>query len=148
VYFASRAGQESLWATAAQAATATLAASLSGRLLFLHPQGTSGPRVDELEQAAFAAGLFLTPPLASLGTWALDTLAFGGRRYPSQALFGALQGAVAATLVALALDGLLEHLSGAHPALASVRHYLAFSLIGSAATLGYHWAGGGPNPNP
>jgi hypothetical protein len=143
VYGASRLGGERLWVTAAEMAAGTVTGALPAGLLFLQ-SADAGGRWTELDVAAFGAGLALTPPLAALGTWGLGELAFDGSRERGRAFLGALGGAAAGTLLGVAVHGLLEEVVGNTRALEQVRRYIALGFIGSGATVGYQWAGGGP----
>jgi hypothetical protein len=143
VYGASRLGDERLWVTTAEMAAGTLTGALPGTLLFIH-SADSGGRWAELDVAAFGAGLALTPPVAALGTWGLGELAFQGSQDRGRAFLGALGGAAAGTLLGVAVHGLLEEVVGNTDALEWVRKYIALGFIGSGATVGYQWAGGGP----
>jgi hypothetical protein len=143
VYGASRLGGERLWVTAAEMATGTVTGALPGALLFLQ-SADAGGRWAELDVAAFGAGLVLTPPVAALGTWGLGELAFDGSRDRGRAFLGALGGAVAGTLLGVAVHGLLEEVVGNTRALEQLRKYIALGFIGSGATVGYQWGGGGP----
>jgi hypothetical protein len=143
VYGASRLGGERLWVTAAETAAGSVAGMLPGTLLFLQPPQAGG-RWAELDVAGFGAGLVLTPPIAALGTWGLGELAFNGSQNRGHAYLGALGGAAAGTLLGLAVHGLLEEVVGNTDRLKLVRQYIALGFIGSGATVGYQWAGGGP----
>jgi hypothetical protein len=143
VYGASLLGGERLWVTALQTASGTLAASLPGKLLFMHPPDAGG-RWEELDVAAFGVGLVTAPPLAALGTWGVGEFVFTGSQDRGRAFLGALGGAATGTLLALAVHGLLEELGGNSPAGKQLRELLGVSLIGSGATLGYQWARGQP----
>jgi hypothetical protein len=143
VYGASRAQGERLWVTAAETAAGGLVGSLPAGLLFLHPPDDGG-RWAELDVAAFGTGLVLTPPAAALGTWGLGELAFHGSQHRGRAFLGALGGAAAGTLLAVAVHGLLEEVVGNRTVLASARKLLSLGVIGAGATVGYQWAGGGP----
>jgi hypothetical protein len=143
VYGASRMGGERLWVTAAETAAGSVAGLLPSALLFLQPPQAGG-RWAELDVAGFGAGLALTPPLAALGTWGLGELAFDGSRDRGRAYLGALGGAAAGTLLGLAVHGLLEEVVDNTDRLKVVRQYIALGFIGSGATVGYQWAGGGP----
>jgi hypothetical protein len=48
------------------------------------------------------------------------------------------------TLLGVAVHGLLEEVVGNSDRLQSVRKYITLGFIGSGATVGYQWAGGGP----
>jgi hypothetical protein len=147
VYGASRLGGERLWVTASEAVAGSLVSSLPGGLLFLQPANAGG-RWSELDVAVFGVGMVLTPPVAALGTWGLGELAFDGSRDRGQAFLGALGGAAAGTLLGVAVHGLLEEVVGNSDRLKLVRKYIALGFIGSGATVGYQWAGGGPrNPH-
>jgi hypothetical protein len=143
VYGASRLGGERLWVTATEMAAGTVTGSLPGGLLFLH-SADAGGRWAELDVAAFGAGLVLTPPVAALGTWGLGELAFDGSQDRGRAFLGALGGAAAGTLLGVAVHGLLEEVVGNTRALEQLRKYIALGFIGSGATVGYQWGGGGP----
>lgn len=143
VYGASRLGQERLWVTTAEMAAGTATGALPGSLLFLQ-SADAGGRWTELDVAAFGVGLALTPPLAALGTWGLGEVAFQGSQDRGRAFLGALGGAAAGTLLGVAVHGLLEEVVGNTDALEGVRKYIALGFIGSGATVGYQWAGGGP----
>ena len=145
IYGASRLGQERLWVTTAQTASGSLVGALPGSLLFLQP-AEAGGRWAELDVAAFGAGLVLTPPAAALGTWGLGELAFGGSQHPGRAFLGSLGGAAAGMLLGVAMHGVLEEVVGNSSALRPLRKYIALGFVGSGATLGYQWAGGGPRP--
>ena len=110
---------------------------------FLQPPEAGG-RWAELDVAAFGAGLVLTPPVAALGTWGLGELAFEGSQHRGRAFLGSLGGAAAGMLLGVAMHGVLEEVVGNSPALKPLRKYIALGFIGSGATLGYQWAGGGP----
>jgi hypothetical protein len=143
VYGASRVGGERLWVTAAETAAGSLVGSAPGALLFLQPAAAGG-RWAELDVAGFGAGLVLTPPLAALGTWGLGELAFAGSRDRGHAFLGAMGGAAAGMLLGLAVHGVLEEVVDNTDRLKLVRKYIALGFIGSGATVGYQWAGGGP----
>jgi hypothetical protein len=143
VYGASRLEGERLWVTAAETAAGSVVGSLPGALLFLQPANAGG-RWSELDVAAFGTGLVLTPPVAALGTWGLGELAFDGSRDRGRAFLGALGGAAVGTLLGVAVHGLLEEVVGNSDRLQSVRKYITLGFIGSGATVGYQWAGGGP----
>ncbi|WNG42909.1 hypothetical protein F0U60_01475 [Archangium minus] len=143
VYGASRLEGERLWVTAAETAAGGLTGSLVGGLLFLQP-AEAGGRWSELDVAAFGTGLVLTPPLAALGTWGLGELAFGGSRDRGQAFLGALGGAAAGTLLGVIAHGVLEEVVGNRSTLSWFRKTIALGFVGSGATVGYQWAGGGP----
>jgi hypothetical protein len=143
VYGASQLGGERLWVTAAEMAAGTVTGALPAGLLFLQ-SADAGGRWTELDVAAFGAGLVLTPHLAALGTWGLGELAFDGSQDRGRAFLGALGGAAAGTLLGVAVHGLLEEVVGNTRALEQVRRYIALGFIGSGATVGYQWAGGGP----
>ncbi|HEX5745820.1 MAG TPA: hypothetical protein VFZ09_06230 [Archangium sp.] len=147
VYGASRLGGERLWVTAAEMAAGTLVGSVPGGLLFLQ-SAEAGGRWAELDVAAFGAGLVLTPPLAALGTWGLGELAFDGSQNRGHAFLGALGGAAAGTLLGVVVHGLLEEVVGNRGALGWFRKSIALGFIGSGATVGYQWAGGGPRARP
>jgi hypothetical protein len=143
VYGASQLRGEPLWVTALQTASGSLAASLPGKLLFMHPPDAGG-RWAELDVAAFGVGLVTAPPLAALGTWSVGELVFTGSQDRGRAFLGALGGAATGTLLALAMHGLLEELGGNSPAGKQLRELLGVSLIGAGATVGYQWARGAP----
>jgi hypothetical protein len=147
VYGASRLGEERLWVTAAQTAAGSLVGSVPGSLLFIQ-SAEAGGRWAELDVAAFGAGLVLTPPVAALGTWGLGELAFQGSQDRGRAFLGALGGAAAGTLLGVVVHGLLEEVVDNRSALAWFRKYIALGFIGSGATMGYQWAGGGPRNRP
>lgn len=143
IYGASRLGGERLWVTASEAAAGTVVGSLPGGLLFLQPAEYGG-RWTELDVAAFSVGLALTPPIAALGTWGLGELAFHGSQDRGHAFLGALGGAAAGTLLGVIVHGALEEAVGNTDSLRVFRKYIALGFIGSGATVGYQWAGGGP----
>ncbi|WP_245919856.1 hypothetical protein [Melittangium boletus] len=145
VYGASRLGGERLWVTAAETVAGGVLGSLPGSLLFLQPPEAGG-RWTEPDVAAFGAGLVLTPPMAALGTWGLGELAFGGSQERGRAFLGALGGAAAGTLLGVAMHGLMEEVVGNRETLQGFRKYVTLGFIGSGATLGYQWAGGGARP--
>jgi len=147
VYGASRLGGESLWVTAAETAAGGVVGFLPAQLLFLQA-AESGGRWAELDVAAFGAGLVLTPPLAALGTWGLGELAFDGSQDRGRAFLGALGGAAVGTLLGVAVHGLLEEMVDNRSTLGWFRKYIALGFIGSGATVGYQWAGGGPRLRP
>lgn len=147
VYGASRLGGERLWVTAAETAAGSLVGSVPAGLLFLQP-AEAGGRWAELDVAAFGAGLALTPPLAALGTWGLGELAFDGSRERGRAFLGALGGAAAGTLLGVVVHGLLEELVDNRDTLQGWRQSITLGFIGSGATVGYQWAGGGPRARP
>ncbi|MCK8499924.1 hypothetical protein M0222_19270 [Myxococcus fulvus] len=137
-------GDTRLGATSAQTATGMLGGYLPSRLLFFRPATPGSGRWMDLEVAAVGGGLLFTPPLAALGTWGLGELAFGRSEDRADAYVGALAGAAAGTLLAAAVDGLLTKLSEPSTRLQAVRQLIALAFVGSGATLGYQWAGGGP----
>ncbi|MBE4752303.1 hypothetical protein G4177_29470 [Corallococcus sp. ZKHCc1 1396] len=140
VWVATRVGGDSrLGATAAEAAAGTLAASIPGRFLFVHPSYPQG-RWQELEVGAFGAAMVVTPPIAALGTWGMGEVAFGDSENRGHAYLGALGGATAGMLLGIAAHEGLKHLAGDSERLATLRRYLAFSLIGTGATVGYQWS--------
>ncbi len=143
VYGASRMEGERLWVTAAETAAGSVVGSLTGGLLFLQPANAGG-RWAELDVAVFGVGLALTPPAAALGTWGLGELAFDGSQNRGDAFLGALGGAAVGMLLGVAIHGLLEEMVGNSDQLMLVRKYIALGFIGSGATVGYQWAGGGP----
>lgn len=140
VWAATRVGGDTrLGATAAEAAAGTVLASLPGRILFLHPSYPQG-RWLELEVGAFGAAMVVTPPVAALGTWGMGEVAFGDSQRPGRAYLGALGGAAAGMLLGIAAHEGLRHLAGSSERLDLLRRYLALSLIGSGATVGYQWS--------
>ncbi|RKH17333.1 hypothetical protein D7X74_12665 [Corallococcus sp. CA047B] len=140
VWTATRVGGDTrLGATAAEAAAGTLLASLPGRFLFVHPSYPQG-RWLELEVGAFGAAFVVTPPIAALGTWGMGEVAFGASEQRGHAYLGALGGATAGMLLGIAAHEGLKHLAGSSERLATLRSYLAFSLIGTGATVGYQWS--------
>jgi hypothetical protein len=143
VYGASQLRGEQLWVTALQTASGSLAASLPGKLLFLHPPDAGG-RWAELDVAVFGVGLVTAPPLAALGTWSVGEFVLTGSQDRGRTFLGALGGAATGTLLALAVHGLLEELGGNSPAGKQLRELLGVSLIGAGATVGYQWARGEP----
>jgi hypothetical protein len=100
----------------------------------------------EWEVSVFGAGLVLTPALAGLGTWALGEWAFHGSRHRGNALLGAMGGAAVGTLLGVVVHGVLEHLAAPGSRLKAWRQSIALGLVGTGATVGYQWAGGGPRP--
>lgn len=139
VWAATRVGGDTrLGATAAEAAAGTLLASLPGRFLFVHPSYPQG-RWLELEVGAFGAAMVVTPPIAALGTWGMGEVAFGNSERPGRAYLGALGGATAGMLLGIAAHEGLRHLAGSSERLDTLRRYLALSLIGTGATVGYQW---------
>jgi hypothetical protein len=147
VYGASRLGGERPWVTAAEMATGSVVASVPGGLLFLQPPEAGG-RWTELDVAAFGVGLALTPPMAALGTWGLGELAFDGSHDRGRAFLGALGGAAVGMLLGVVAHGILEEVVGNRDTLRLVRKSIALGFIGSGATVGYQWAGGGPRGRP
>ncbi|HYO74124.1 MAG TPA: hypothetical protein VEU33_49440 [Archangium sp.] len=147
VYGASRLGGERLWVTAAETAAGSLVGAVPGSLLFIQ-SAEAGGRWAELDVAAFGAGLVLTPPLAALGTWGLGELAFDGSQNRGRAFLGSLGGAAVGTLLGVVVHGLLEEVVDNRPTLGWFRKYIALGFIGSGATVGYQWAGGGPRTRP
>lgn len=145
VYGASLVNGERLWVTAAETVAGSLVGSLPGGLLFLQPADAGG-RWTELDVAGFGVGLALTPPIAALGTWGLGELAFHGSQERGHAYLGALGGAAAGMLLGVAVHGLLEEVVGNRDKLMWLRKAIALGFIGSGATVGYQWAGGGPRP--
>ncbi|WP_257461741.1 hypothetical protein [Archangium lipolyticum] len=143
IYGASRLGGERLWVTGLETVAGSVVASVPGSLLFLQPANAGG-RWAELDVAAFGVGLVLTPPLAALGTWGLGELAFDGSRQRGRAFLGALGGAAVGTLLGVVVHGALEEVVGNTASLEFLRKYIALGFVGSGATLGYQWAGGGP----
>ncbi|MFY1826534.1 hypothetical protein ACN47A_11520 [Myxococcus fulvus] len=137
-------GDTRLGATSAQTAAGMLGGYLPSRLLFFRPATPGSGRWMDLEVAAVGGGLLFTPPLAALGTWGMGELAFGRSEDRADAYLGALAGAAAGTLLAAAVDGLLTKLSEPATRLQVVRQLIALAFVGSGATLGYQWAGGGP----
>ncbi|GEN13336.1 hypothetical protein MFU01_83730 [Myxococcus fulvus] len=137
-------GDTRIGATSAQTATGMLGGYLPSRLLFFRPATPGSGRWMDLEVAAVGGGLLFTPPLAALGTWGMGELAFGRSEDRADAWLGALAGAAAGTLLAAAVDGLLTKLSEPSTRLQAVRQLIALAFVGSGATLGYQWAGGGP----
>lgn len=139
VWAATRVGGDTrLGATAAEAAAGTLLASLPGRFLFVHPSYPQG-RWLELEVGAFGAAMVATPPIAALGTWGMGEVAFGDSERPGRAYLGALGGATVGMLLGIAAHEGLRHLAGSSERLDTLRRYLALSLIGTGATVGYQW---------
>ncbi|QRN97243.1 hypothetical protein JRI60_51290 [Archangium violaceum] len=143
IYGASRLGGERLWVTGLETVAGSVVGSVPGSMLFLQPANAGG-RWTELDVAAFGVGLVLTPPVAALGTWGLGELAFDGSRERGRAFLGALGGAAAGTLLGVVMHGALEEVVGNTDTLMALRKYIALGFIGSGATLGYQWAGGGP----
>ncbi|MBN9681328.1 MULTISPECIES: hypothetical protein [unclassified Corallococcus] len=140
VWAATRVGGDTrLGATAAEAAAGTVLASLPGRFLFVHPSYPQG-RWMELEVGAFGAAMVVTPPVAALGTWGMGEIAFGDSEDRGHAYLGALGGATVGMLLGLAAHEGLRHLAGSSERLSFLREYLAYSLIGSGATVGYQWS--------
>ncbi|RKG57250.1 hypothetical protein D7X30_21170 [Corallococcus sp. AB011P] len=140
VWAATRVGGDTrLGASAAEAAAGTVLASLPGRFLFVHPSYPQG-RWMELEVGAFGAAMVVTPPIAALGTWGMGEVAFGDSQDRGHAYLGALGGATVGMLLGLAAHEGLRHLAGTSERLDFLRQYLAFSLIGSGATVGYQWS--------
>ncbi|WP_338281782.1 hypothetical protein [Corallococcus caeni] len=140
VWAATRVGGDTrLGATAAEAAAGTVLASLPGRFLFVHPSYPQG-RWMELEVGAFGAAMVVTPPVAALGTWGMGEVAFGDSEDRGRAYLGALGGATVGMLLGLAAHEGLRHLAGSSERLDFLRRYLALSLIGSGATVGYQWS--------
>ncbi|NNB95159.1 hypothetical protein HJC10_15710 [Corallococcus exiguus] len=140
VWAATRVGGDTrLGASAAEAAAGTVLASLPGRFLFVHPSYPQG-RWMELEVGAFGAAMVVTPPIAALGTWGMGEIAFGDSQDRGHAYLGALGGATVGMLLGIAAHEGLRHLAGSSERLDFVRQYLAFSLIGSGATVGYQWS--------
>ncbi|MGE6764042.1 hypothetical protein ACQKGO_38890 [Corallococcus interemptor] len=147
VWAATRVGGDTrLGATAAEAAAGTVLASLPGRFLFVHPSYPQG-RWMELEVGAFGAAMVVTPPIAALGTWGMGEVAFNDSQDRGHAYLGALGGATVGMLLGLAAHEGLKHLAGSSERLDFVRRYLAFSLIGTGATVGYQWSRT-PTPRP
>lgn len=132
-------GDPRLGATAAEAAAGTLLASVTGRFLFVHPSYPQGRWLD-LEVGAFSAAFVVTPPFAALGTWGMGEVAFGGSEQRGDAYLGALGGAAAGMLVGLAAHAALRRLAGTSERWEFVRRYLAYTCIGTGATLGYQWS--------
>lgn len=148
VWGATRVGGDTrLGATAAETAAGMLAGYGPSRLLFLRPITPGSARWMDLEVAAFTGGLLFTPPLAALGTWGMGEVAFGRSHNQGDAYLGALAGAATGTLLAAAVDGLLTRLAEPSIRLKSARSLIGLALIGTGATLGYQWAGGGPRSN-
>jgi hypothetical protein len=145
VYAASRVRDDRLWAVGAQTGAGMVAAWLPSRLIFLRPQET-GPRWMEWEVSVFGTGLVLTPALAGLGTWALGEGALHGSRHRGEALLGAVGGAAVGTLLGVVVHGALEWLAAPGSGLKAWRQSIALGLVGTGATVGYQWAGGGPRP--
>ena len=145
VYAASRVGDDRIWAVGAQTGAGMVAAWVPSRLLFLRPQET-GPRWMEWEVSVFGAGLVLTPAMAGLGTWALGEWALHGSRHRGDALLGAVGGAAVGTLLGVVAHGALEWLAAPGSGLKAWRQSIALGLVGTGATVGYQWAGGGPRP--
>ncbi|MBN8230080.1 hypothetical protein JYK02_21450 [Corallococcus macrosporus] len=140
VWAATRVGGDTrLGATAAEAAAGTVLASLPGRFLFVHPSYPQG-RWLELEVGAFGAAMVVTPPVAALGSWGMGEVAFGDSQDRGHAYLGALGGATVGMLLGIAVHEGLRHLAGSSERLDFLRRYLALSLIGSGATLGYQWS--------
>ncbi|NRD54661.1 MULTISPECIES: hypothetical protein [Corallococcus] len=140
VWAATRVGGDTrLGASAAEAAAGTVLASLPGRFLFVHPSYPQG-RWMELEVGAFGAAMVVTPPIAALGTWGMGEIAFGDSQDRGHAYLGALGGATVGMLLGIAAHEGLRHLAGSSERLDFLRQYLAFSLIGSGATVGYQWS--------
>jgi hypothetical protein len=145
VYAASRLGDERPWAAGLQAGAGMAAAWLPAGLIFFRPQA-AGPRWMELEVVMFGGGLVLTPALAGFGTWAVGEWALHGSLHRGGALLGAMGGAAVGTLLGVAAHGLLTRLVAPGTRLETLRRLIALGLVGSGATAGYQWAGGGPRP--
>lgn len=143
VYGASLIHGERLWVTALETVAGSVVGSVPGGLLFLQPPEAGG-RWTELDVAGFGVGMALTPPIAALGTWGLGELAFHGSQERGRAYLGAMGGAAAGMLLGLAVHGLLEEVVGNRGTLMWFRKTIALGFIGSGATVGYQWAGGGP----
>lgn len=139
---ASLIGDERLWKTSVETGAGMLTGYLPSKLLFLRI--SPGGRVTEFEVAAFGVGLVMTPPLAALGTWGAGEWAFNGSKHRGDAFLGALAGAAAGTLLGVAMYELLDRVAGDSEQLGALRRWVALGLIGSGATVGYQWAGGGP----
>lgn len=140
VWAATRVGGDTrLGATAAETAAGTVLGSLPGRFLFVHPSYPQG-RWLELEVGAFGAAMVITPPVAALGTWGMGEIAFGDSQDRGRAYLGALGGATAGMLLGIIAHEGLRHLAGSSERLDFLRQYIALSLIGSGATVGYQWS--------
>jgi hypothetical protein len=143
VYAATRLGNERAWAAGAQTGAGMVAAWIPSGLLFARAQA-AGPRWAEWEVSVFGLGLVATPALAGLGAWTLGEWAFHGSQHRERALLGAMGGAVVGTLLGVAAYEALERLAAPGSQLNAWRRGIALGLVGSGATAGYQWAGGGP----
>jgi hypothetical protein len=142
LYLASRAGQRSVWSVATQSAAGALTGMLPARLAYAYDNPAEA-RWRELDVALLGLSLTLTPPLTALGTWGSGELLLGGSQQPGRAFLGAMGGALAGHFLGLALDGLLRQVLP-QPELAGFRFSVSLALIGTSASLGYQWLGGGP----
>jgi hypothetical protein len=145
VYAASRLGNERAWAAGAQTGAGMVAGWVPSGLLFFRPQ-SAGPRWAEWEVSLFGLGLVATPVLAGLGTWTMGEWGFHGSQHRERALVGAVGGAAVGTLLGVVTYEVLERLAAPGSQMKGWRRGIALGLVGSGATAGYQWAGGGPRP--
>jgi hypothetical protein len=143
VYAASRLGNGRAWEAGARTGAGMVAAWVPSALLFYRAQA-AGPRWAEWEVSLFGVGLVATPALAGLGTWTLGEWAFHGSQRRERALLGAMGGAAVGTLLGVVAYEVLENLAAPGSQLNTWRRGIALGLVGSGATAGYQWAGGGP----
>ncbi|KFE68464.1 hypothetical protein [Hyalangium minutum] len=143
LYAASRLGNERAWAAGAQTGAGMAAAWVPSGLLFFRAQ-SAGPRWAEWEVSLFGLGMVATPTLAGLGTWTMGEWAFHGSQHRERALLGALGGATVGTLLGVATYEVLERLAAPGSRMNAWRRGIALGFVGSGATAGYQWAGGGP----
>lgn len=143
LYAASRLENQSAWATGAQTGAGLAAAWVPSGLLFFRPQ-SAGPRWAEWDVSLFGLGLVATPALAGLGTWTMGEWAFHGSQHRERALLGAVGGAAAGTLLGVVTYEVLERLASPGSRMNAWRRGIALGFVGSGATAGYQWAGGGP----
>jgi hypothetical protein len=144
LYAASRLENGGAWATGAQTAAGMAAAWVPAGLLFQAQD--AGPHWAEWQGSLFGAGLVTTPALAGLGTWTMGEWAFHGSQHRERALLGALGGATVGTLLGVVTYEVLERLAAPGSQMDAWRRGIALGFVGSGATAGYQWAGGGPRP--
>lgn len=142
-YAVSRLENGGAWPTAAQTGAGMAAAWVPSGLLFFRPQ-SAGPRWAEWDVSLFGLGLVATPALAGLGTWTMGEWAFHGSQHRGRALLGAMGGAAAGTLLGVVTYEVLERLAAPGSQMKGWRRGIALGFVGSGATAGYQWAGGGP----
>jgi hypothetical protein len=135
-------GNAPLLQTGAQTLGAMLLGSVPAKLAYVYANPNE-PRWREVDVALLGVSLLLTPPLAALGAWGSQQLLFGGTARPGPAFLGAMGGAAVGHLLGLAFSGLLERLLP-DASLPGLHYAVALGLVGTGASFGQMWLGGGP----